>query len=294
MIIRSLHKEFIYRGYNVEDHVIFADPENFAKVTEYAPNLIPNTFRYDLQNLPQRALEKIIESKCISFRFSTDVKVLPKWLADLGFVEFLSLPSHMIKKLSADMLPQSLETLRVTGEQQCRFSRLFKSHNISSLFALEGPVLFNENNFTSLKNVHISLDKKRTMLNYLNSNLHAETLTITPTRNSEELNEIPKKNLRFLRLINGSITNLDGLIDMELLTNLHLQYLPKLESINAIGKLPSLKEISVGYCNYLKDLTVFQEIPSLQKLVFFGCNKLDFSTMKKELKHRGLEELIFT
>ena len=273
------HEDFQYEGMNPSQHIIVADDVEFRKIELYARNLLDRA--YLLSRVASGCPSAVATATSLAIR-GNELLEIPSWLRSCMNLRYLSIPSSLAASLSLDSLPAEQVTLELTGTGSVRLDG-FVHDKIERIIAPNTVVRFSPLVFPSLKHFHAVSDRKRSVLRELKcADVQLFSATITPFSSSHDLSLLLDEKLRYLRLVGGNGSSLDGISRFVSLTDLHLHDLNKLESIGALVRLPLLRDLSVGYCKNIRDIAIISTIETLHRLSFYGCNGL-LTASDKEL-----------
>lgn len=128
--------------------------------------------------------------------------------------------------------------------------------------------------------------------NYINltSLLHLKNLRLDNYNpKSKSLKDLSAFNeLETLMLVKSSIESLEGIGALQHLTNVSFYYLNKLSSLKSLDDVKNLESITFEACKKISELEILQNNKQLQSIKIFNCraiNSIEFIKELPELKH---------
>jgi hypothetical protein len=221
-------------------------------------------------------------------------KQLPKMLKTLDHLEYLTIPAHLIPKLTPDMLQPSVRTLVVETQEPATMPEGAVFPHIENVVA-PAPLFFEEGTFPALDNLGIRFDKKQKMLPIVGRLRKLRSLGMGPVSDGSVFEPLAGlADLTWLGIGGGNLPSLNGIEQWPALESIRLHNLPKLADIGAIEKLDRLEQVEILYCPSLASVNALARLPSLRRLELIGCKDKSgaIAAIRPALEKRGLERLI--
>lgn len=267
-----MHDLFRYSGDDPEDVIGIADSQAIDQMLKTGGRIWDNFYTLDesLEELVSRA--RAIRVKCES---NNAIRIC-KLLQAARRLEYLDLTPCMFEHFASTIKTiDSLKTLSFTSSGRVVVSEGDIFPQVERLLSIGSSIRFQSCSFPRLLHMYIDDNPKGWLGRLLSDYSELETLMLSPCRMETAL--AAPVSVKYLRLINGRIENLDWLARFKNLTNLHIQNLPAVRSIAVLKQLEKLEEISIAYCGNIKDAQLLRKIKTLKGMRFFGCGSVDLS-----------------
>lgn len=284
-----LHEGFRYAGFDVAERVLIASANEFDKIRLYAKDLLPKT----LLVTDTAKLLDVRDVECIEFRGNLDdhIELLAELLSHQVRLKYLALPPGLLEILSRCSLSADLETIQVIGTGRAKLPDTFAHPRVERLIAIPTVLQFRPENLPGIRHLHVQFDKQGRMRKSIENYTNLISVTMLPTQPFEDFSLLPK-TLQYLRLIDGSLSSLVGLSQMNSLTNLHLQNLSSLSNVEDVIRCQSLREVSIGYCNSILRVEAFSDLPKLERFQLYGSQVQDNELVVQKFGNVKLKELV--
>jgi hypothetical protein len=274
-----LNNKYIYEGLDPSRRVLVVDDLELRGLEMYAPELLGSA--YSLSMIGGSVPSAVAGAACLEFRCK-ELARLPTWLRSCHNLRFLAWPSGLAGFLSSEFLPDGLITLEITGEGKTSLDG-FAHQNIERIVAPNVQVMFSPVAFPALCHFHAKSDRKYQLFRDLNlSGVDLLSATLSPYSSKESLLAVPSRKLAYLRLVGGKGDSLDGISRFQLLTDLDIHDLPKLENLIELKQLPLLENISIGYCRKIGNVASLANLETLRRIFIYGSGDL-LTTAEKQL-----------
>jgi hypothetical protein len=212
-------------------------------------------------------------------------KELPKSIYEFPHLEYLEIPSHLIKQIDWNYF-NSLKVLISTGAN-LTFKENDRLPNLIHLYLASGILKFSQNNLPSLKSIGCKytdavmeeLYSYRQMDNIAYSNVNENIF--------EKLSRL--ETLKKLDINRGKISSIVGIEAVKGLESLNLVLLSNLTQLEELTKIITLKKLVINVCKNIKNWKFLLELKSLNHLVLFGNdNNHPDKTIVNTLKSMGI------
>lgn len=280
------HSKFRYLGSDLHEVYILCDNEERQTMEDYAPQFMDRVI--SMKQLRGKMLTFV---QALNVRMNQkELRLFKDILPSAESLKYLCLPiEHAEPFFQVVSTLHSLETLNLDGTDKCTIDPALRFESVKRLVCAGGSVKFSPLSFPNLCHLEIANKPSGQLRRLLPHFPSLVTLMMFPIQS--ELFELAPSSLEYLRIYNGTISDLSGIKRFECLTDLWVQNLPKLTSLAPLVKLSTLRDLSIGHCNHIKDVEILARIPSLERLSIFAC---DFDKTKlKELLGGRLKELSF-
>lgn len=193
-------------------------------------------------------------------------KRLPLGIYDFPNLEYLEIPSHMVKQIEWKKF-KSLKVLISIGANLI-FKEEDKLLNLMHIYLNSGTLRFLQKNLPSLKSVGCKytntvmteLYKYKVMDNVMYSNANENIF--------EKLSQL--EMLRKLDIVRGKIDSIAGIATIKGLESLQLALLPNLYQLEELIEIPTLEKLFINTCKNIASWEFLLELKSLKQLVLFA------------------------
>lgn len=211
-------------------------------------------------------------------------KRLPLGIYDFPSLEYLEIPSQMVKQIEWNNF-KSLKVLISIGGNII-FKEKDKLLNLMHIDINSGTLRFSQKNLPSLKSigckytnvVMTELYKYKVMDNIMYSNVDEHIF--------EKLSQL--EMLRKLDIVRGKIDSIVGISTIRGLESLHLALLPNIYQLEELIEIPTLKKLSINTCKNIVDWGFLLELKSLKQLVLFANDNNPNKEITEALRKKGI------
>ncbi|MEZ5327248.1 MAG: hypothetical protein R3F19_19530 [Verrucomicrobiales bacterium] len=234
--------------------------------------------------------EETIDASCRKLRIDEKFNGSLSRLAQFKKLEYLRIPTSLIRELTGSALPDSLRVIATSGpsKKTCTFldQGVFPIDRI-----ITGKLRIDTRDFPNLRHVDVDLDAKlldnlggmRDPLITVNvQNLRKDNLI------HDALTQDAFRQIEFLGLRGGEISNAIG--NLPNLRSLWIQSLRDFD-MKYIEELP-VEELTIGYMKEIRSLERVCAFPHLRHLRLFGCGDVGISKIRDALCTRGVKVVL--
>jgi hypothetical protein len=219
----------------------------------------------------------------------TSINELPNFISVAPDIVYLDMPLRFVNHLTVDSIPITVKTLGLFGDNVIKMAPDIQFPQIERLMIGYGELIFSNHNFPNLRHLEFKVDRKKIMLGRLPSFEKLEVLSLHPTP-KDIFSFLSKLKIKYLRLNNGLLENLNGIEQLEDVTDLWIQALTRLSDLTPLKNLPYLEDLTIAYCKRISIVEPLLEIKNLKRLFVWGCKSKAISSVATLLKNK-LNEL---
>lgn len=234
-----------------------------------------------------------VKALCIEDEFHRDGRFddVPDCVHRFRALEYLRVPKSYVAHLRQDSIPDTVRVLETIGDGPAAFPEGISLPQVVRLVSGNAALKFTANTFPRLRHLDLRLDGKRTMLPVLRELSHLQTLGIGPNKDAQIFGAIGAQGLATLNLAGGALTTLAGIERLRFLSAVGLRSLDKLTDIEALTRLPRLKDVVLTWCAGLSAFDPLLRLAALEYLDIFGCKRFRSEEYRAALAGRNLREL---
>lgn len=225
------------------------------------------------------------------FGYETDYVDIPPSLDHFPNLAYLRLPKKYIPALRPGDIPNSVRVLEVIDPGSATFPANIRLPGVKQLEGIPTALKFTSNNFPHLRHLTLRFDRQRTMLPRLAKFDSLESLAISPNHDGAIFAALSPTCLTALVVGGGALQRLDGIERLQNLVQVGVNRMDKLESIEALARLPIVQEITIQYCAILAHYDALLHIPALEELAIIGCKRFDSAQYRSLFEALDLKKL---
>ena len=212
-------------------------------------------------------------------------KKLPLGIYDFPNLEYLEIPSHLIKQIEWKYF-SSLKVLKSVGANLI-FKEKNKLPNLMHLYLDSGTLKFSQGSLPALKSigckytdiVMFELYKYKEIDNIMYNNVNENIV--------KELSKLGM--LKKLDIVRGKISSIAGIATIKGLESLQLALLPNIYQLEELVEIPTLKKLTINTCKNISSWDFLLELKSLKHLVLFANgNNTPSKQITEALRKKGI------
>jgi hypothetical protein len=203
--------------------------------------------------------------KRLGIQWDVRAKSLPEEIADFPAIEYLAIPGALAHTLESRMVPRTLRTLRITGDETSK-EALHPKLALPQLDFLAGfsKLAFRAAQLPNLTRIEVKLASAKMPAEL--AALPLQALGVGPLANAAGLEPFAKLPLTALSLRRGTAASLAGVEMFPNLVELNVKGMDRLTDLGPIAKLPKLRAVTVEWCARLAKVDALAQLPELRSL----------------------------
>lgn len=213
---------------------------------------------------------------------------LPTFLPLLALAEYLSLPLRLLPAVSQPHLPPGLRVLWLDGPGSAVFPPDIELPTLEWLMAPQAAVVVHSWQLPALRVFFARVNPSAYALLEGLTGLRAASLG---PYDDEGLLRILPPGIEYLQISGGKAPSISALDRLTSLTDLWLQQLTRLVTLDSLLQVPRLQELTIMDCKAITDVGVLGNLPHLRRLMVVGCGKIGLTPLLPVLRKKRLEEL---
>ena len=212
-------------------------------------------------------------------------ETFPSIVYELRKLEYLRLPSHLMKQLDWAKL-NHLKAFETTNAI-LKIKESVCLPNLIHLCNYKGTTKFSSKSLPCLKSI-ICKYTDFVMDSLLNYQIMDNIMFCNVNENICERLSL-MKSIRKLDIISGKIKSISGISQINGIEELHLSSLPYLSNADELTDLPNLEELCLNTCKSIRNWDFLLQLKSLKRLTVFNCNRNNsYAQISKELRTKGI------
>ncbi|EPD6619765.1 hypothetical protein ACSC89_004758 [Salmonella enterica subsp. enterica] len=227
---------------------------------------------------------------------SSDIKHIPLIIRELPNLRKIIIPTWFVPELHHRELPESVNTIIVgllneTSKKNISWNAGEVFNNIIELHGVGENVVFSSSNFPNLNRLHIRIGKKESEYTEIRKLPKLSDLIIEKPTTVRALNELSDLNVKYLQLSRGKFDSFDGLLNLQSLLKLELQFCD-VSDLSGLKILSSVTEIEMWNCKKIIDIKPLADIESVKRIYIIGCSvNMDDNNLCDYFKVRGFTKI---
>ena len=215
---------------------------------------------------------------------------VPEVVRDLPNLLWLEIPTRFVPKLTAEAIPPSTQTLRITGDAKLTLPRTLHLAGICRLEVVGNCTLkFRAAQIPAIRHLGLKLDIQGDVLRQVAHIRDLEALRAGPIRSQADLETLVRLPLRFFKPVGGKLDTIAPLRDCPSLTHLWLSGLSRLTSVAPLNDLPRLTDLAITHCCRVQFDPSFVHLPAIRRLTLDVNRASGLHALRPALRARGLE-----